>query len=119
MPKRLRQEIKGKEIVLSKGFEGCIWGFDFKEWKREAERQLEISAIEEKARLLRRYLFASSVTAEFDEQGRFVIPSSLLGYAGIKNEIVLIGAGDHFEVWERKLWQEHLKAIERQYGRVS
>lgn len=119
LPKKLREEVSGKEIILSRGFEGCIWGFDLKVWEKQAEKQLEISPVEEQARLLRRYLFASSVIGELDEQGRFVIPGSLMEYAALKQEVVLIGAGDHFEVWDKTLWGLHLKRLEEEYGRVS
>ena len=119
LPKKLREGISGDEIILSKGFEGCIWGFDKKVWEKEAEKQLEVSAVEEKARLLRRYLFASVATVELDEQGRFVIPSSLLDYASLTKEVVIIGAGDHFEVWNIEQWVKQLKRLEEDFGRVS
>ena len=119
LPKKVREEVKGLEIILSRGFENCIWGFTPERFEEEAKRQLEISATEERARYLRRYLFSSSVPAELDSQGRFVIPSALLTYAKLGREVVIIGAGDHFEVWNNKLWQKHLKEIERDYGRVS
>ncbi len=117
LPKKVREEVKGLEIILSRGFENCIWGFTPERFEEEAKRQLEISATEERARMLRRYLFSSSVPAELDSQGRFVIPSALLTYAKLGREVVIIGAGDHFEVWNNKLWQKHLKEIERDYGR--
>ena len=121
LPKKLREEIKDKEIVLSRGFEGCIWGFDLKIWTTQAEKQLEISAVEERARLLRRYLFSSSINVELDGQGRFVIPSNLLSFAKIKEDVVIIGAGDHFEVWDGNLWQKHIRKVEEEYshGRIS
>lgn len=119
LPKKLRDEIKGQEIILSKGFEGCVFGFSLKDWQKEARVQLEVSAVEEKARFLRRYLFSSSVTVELDNQGRFVIPNSLLEYAGIREEVIVIGAGDHFEIWDFKIWIRHIRRVEREYGRVS
>lgn len=118
LPKKLREEIKGNQIILSRGFEGCIFGFDIKAWKKEAEKQLEISATEERARYLRRYLFASSVPVELDSQGRFTVPSALLTYAKAGEEAVIIGAGDHFEVWNNKFWKKHLKIIERDYSSI-
>lgn len=118
LPKKLREGISGDEIILSKGFEGCIWGFDKKIWEKEAEKQLEVSSLDKKARLLRRYIFSSSITVELDRQGRFVIPGSLLNYAQVKGEVVIIGAGDHFEVWQKSLWGKHLKRIEKEYGRL-
>lgn len=119
LPKKMRQAITGKEIILSRGFEGCIWGFDITAWQKEAKKQLEISATEERARYLRRYLFSSSEPVEFDSQGRIVIPSALLTYASLVNEVVIIGAGDHFEIWNKRIWKKHLKEIERDYARIS
>lgn len=120
LPKIMRQELgENKMIVLSRGFEGCIWGFSQKGFGKEARKQLEISATEERARYLRRYLFSSSVPAELDAQGRFVIPSALLTYANLRKEVVIIGAGDHFEIWNSTLWKKHLKLVEKEYARVS
>lgn len=120
LPKIMRQEL-GKErvVVLSRGFEGCIWGFSQTGFESVAKRQLEISATEERARYLRRYLFSGSVPAELDIQGRFIIPVSLLAYARVKSEVMVIGAGDHFEIWNIDFWKKHLKEIEKEYGRVS
>lgn len=119
LPNKMREELTGKVLVLSRGFEGCIWGFDKKVWQEEAKRQLEIPATEERGRFLRRYLFSGSESVELDIQGRFIIPSALLDYASVKKEIVIIGTGDHFEIWNKKAWKKHLKEIERGYGKVS
>lgn len=121
MPRKFRQELKGKEVILSKGFEKCIWGFDLKDFEEEARKQLEVSATEERARYLRRYLFSGSESVELDVQGRIIIPISLLDFASVKEEVILIGAGDHFEIWELKLWEKHIKIIEEEYrhGRIS
>lgn len=120
LPKIMRQELgENRMIVLSRGFEGCIWGFSQTGFEIEAQKQLEISATEERGRYLRRYLFSTSVSAELDAQGRFIIPSALLIYANLREEVVIIGAGDHFEVWNNKLWKKQLKEVEKEYGRVS
>ncbi len=120
LPKVMRQELgKNKMIVLSRGFEGCIWGFSQNGFEEEAKKQLEVSATEERARLLRRYLFSGSVPAQLDAQGRFIIPSALLAYAKARKEVVVIGAGDHFEIWNTDFWKRHLKEVEKEYGRVS
>lgn len=112
LPKKFRKELLGfKEIVLSRGFEGCIWGYSLEDFVKEAERQLSISPTEEDARALRRYLFSGAEETILDEQGRFVIPKSLIDYAGLKGEVVLIGTGDHFEIWNPKKWQKLISTI--------
>lgn len=120
LPKIMRDEVgREKVIILSRGFECCIFGFSKKGFEKEARKQLEISATEERARYLRRYLFSGSATAELDGQGRFIIPSTLLTYAKVGEEVVIVGAGDHFEIWNKSFWKKHLKTVEKEYGRVS
>ncbi len=121
LPRKFRQELTTLEIILSRGFESCIWGFDVKEFEKEAQKQLEVSVTEERARFLRRYLFSGSESVELDGQGRIIIPSNLLDFAQVNEEVAIIGAGDHFEIWELKLWEKHIKIIEGEYrhGRIS
>lgn len=119
LPKKLREEITSKGLILSKGFEGCIWGFGVEEFEKEAKKQLEASIAEEQVRYLQRFLFSGSEPVELDAQGRFVIPSALLDFARVKKEVVIIGAGDHFEIWDKNMWERHSKELGRRYGRLS
>jgi MraZ protein len=119
LPKKIRSEIEGSEIILSRGFDNCIWGFSRLGFEIEARKQLEVPATEMRARNLRRYLFSASLDVELDRQNRFVIPGNLLKYANITKEVVIVGAGDHFEIWNQKAWETHLKKIEEEYGNVS
>ena len=119
LPHKFRQELKGKEVILSRGFENCIWGFDLGDFEIEARKQLEISATEERARYMRRYLFSGSGSVELDAQGRIIIPSALLDFASVKEEVAIIGAGDHFEIWDAKIWKKHMKEVEVKVGRIS
>lgn len=121
LPSKFRQELTSKAVILSRGFEGCIWGFDVIDFEKEAQKQLEVSATEERARYLRRYLFSGSESVELDAQGRIIIPSALLDFASVKEDVVIIGAGDHFEIWDVANWEKHMRKIEKglRDGRVS
>lgn len=114
LPKKFRQDVmEGKAIILSRGLEGCIWGFSLKDWEKEANKQLEIPVTDKSARDLRRYLFSAAELVNLDDQGRFVIPGKLLDYAKLKEGAVIIGAGDHFEIWNPNLWQELVNLLTR------
>ncbi len=107
LPKKFRSVLKGKTaIILSRGFEGCIWGFAPAEWEIQAVKQLEQSITEKEARDLRRYLFSAAENVSLDDQGRFIINNVLLEHAHLDDEVVLVGAGDHFEVWNPSDWQK-------------
>ena len=113
LPKKLRGSLgKGHEVYLTKGLDGCVWGFDKRTWEKQAEMQLEIPITEKKGRDLRRLIFSGTELVELDLQGRFIIPIELLAYAKIKERVLLIGAGDHFEIWDPKAWEELTKELE-------
>ena len=111
LPKKIRAEISGDEVILAAGFESCIAGFDRKKWEELAEKQLDVPLYENKGRVLRRQLFANAMILKIDGQGRVVLPSSLKDFVEIKEEVTIIGAGDHFEIWDNKKWQEYSKEI--------
>lgn len=111
LPKKIRAEISGNEVILAGGFESCIAGFDRKKWEEIAKKQLEVPLYEAKGRVLRRQMFANAIVLPIDAQGRVVLPQSLTSWAGIKEEVVVLGAGDHFEIWDSKKWQEYSRAI--------
>lgn len=117
LPKKIRESVTKDRIVLSRGFEGCVLGFLQEDWEKEAKKQLETSITEEKARILRRYVFSGSEVVDLDNQGRFVIPGGLLNFGKLSEEVVIIGAGDHFEIWNGKLWSQYLTKIESEMGR--
>lgn len=116
LPKRIRVEIEGYEVILSRGFENCIYGFDRERWHHMANQQLSIQLNEEKGRQLRRQIFASAMILELDSQGRVVLPEVLLEHAGLKGKVgepvAIIGAGDHFEMWEEGRWRSESEKLE-------
>lgn len=111
LPKKIRDYLATSEIILSFGFEKCIFGFDTSAWEKESRRQLAEPIVDKYARDLRRFFFASAQLVKLDDQGRFVIPSHFLQYAQISKPII-IGAGDHFEIWDRQLWQKEKARLE-------
>ncbi|OQX50952.1 division/cell wall cluster transcriptional repressor MraZ [candidate division CPR3 bacterium 4484_211] len=114
LPLKMRQQVPGENVVLSKGFEKCLFGYDEKQWEITATQQLQNSSVVNlNARDIRRYLFSGAEITSLDSQGRFVIPSALLKYANITNEVAIIGAGDHFEIWNQTEWKKKVKELER------
>ncbi len=111
LPRRIRAEIDGFEVILSKGFEPCIAGFDKIQWQTVAKQQIATQFNEDKGRQLRRQVFSSAVIMELDGQGRLVLPESLVKWAGLSDklgkEVVVIGAGDHFEIWTEENWRKY------------
>lgn len=112
LPKKIRDYLATVEIVLSYGFEKCLFGFDTKQWEIESQKQLALPLTDRHPRGLRRIFFANAAIIKLDDQGRIVIPGNFWEYAQIKKPIV-VGAGDHFEIWDEVLWKRELKSLQK------
>ena len=107
LPKKLRELLKGNIFILTKGFDNCLSGYDRDDWEERSKTLLNVSLLEKNELSQRRFLFASTVYVEIDDQGRFVIPKNLLSYGEITNKAFVIGVGDHFEIWSPEKWQKY------------
>ncbi|OGC69770.1 division/cell wall cluster transcriptional repressor MraZ [candidate division WWE3 bacterium RIFOXYC1_FULL_39_7] len=111
LPKKLRDQIRGDEVVMSRGFEKCIFVYDKEDWVMEAQKQVENPISDAKTRDLKRYMYAGSIEVAIDAQGRLVVPTNLKDYASVSKATAVIGAGDHIEIWDLDTWSKHLEKI--------
>ena len=108
LPKKIREELKSRKVVLTIGFDKCIFGFDERDWEKIVSPELERPLFSDaEGRQLRRKMCAEAMVFKLGAQGRFVLPERMMKYAGIKAQLVLIGAGDHFEIWEKDEWEKY------------
>lgn len=111
LPKKLRDQIRGEEVILTRGFEKCIFIYDKEDWVTEAQKQIENPITDQKTRDTKRYLYASATETTVDGQGRVVLPNNLKDYANLSKTTAVIGAGDHIEIWDVDAWTNHLEKI--------
>src|SRR3989344_5504416 len=112
LPKRFRKElgIEDKFYVLM-GQNGDLWGFDTKNWLKLTESTLEIPLSTENGRVKRLRLFPKADECALDSQGRFILPQEFMDKLRFKKEVLIIGAGDHFEVWDLDLWNREQERL--------
>ena len=109
LPKKIRELLKGNVFILTKGFNSCLAGFDRDDWEKRTQELVQVSLLEQDNLEKRRFLFSSTVYLEIDDQGRFVIPKNLLEYADLKGKVIVVGVGDHFEIWNQDKWEDYKK----------
>ncbi|OGG32304.1 division/cell wall cluster transcriptional repressor MraZ [Candidatus Gottesmanbacteria bacterium RIFCSPLOWO2_02_FULL_40_10] len=108
LPKKIREELGGRRLVLTIGFDHCIFGFTEKMWETVTGPEMSRPLFSDKVgRDLRRKMFSEAISIELDSQGRFVIPANMIDFAQITDTIRIIGAGDHFEIWSKNKWEEY------------
>ena len=101
---KLAKNLAGDKLVIAQGFDKCIYGFDVAVWQKIAETELLKPLLTPEGRRMRQEIFSKAEEVDLDKQRRIVLPDYLVKYAGIKEEITVIGAGDHFEIWDKDEW---------------
>ena len=112
IPPKFRQELKDG-VVLITGIESCITAYPLSEWKKLADTLTGGSVTRSKLRKLNRALFASAFRLDIDGQGRVALPPPLREYAEIEDEVIIVGANNYFELWNKDQWLRE-KAISRE-----
>ena len=112
IPPRFRKELKDG-VVLAPGAEKCINAYTLSEWKKMAATLTGGSLTPSKLRRLNRAVFATAFSVYTDGQGRVALPVPLREYAEIVDEVVVAGANNYLEIWNKVLWEEE-KAISQE-----
>lgn len=106
MPAKLRDDI-GEKFIITKGLDGCLFGFSQKEWANFEEKLKTLPLTSKNARDFVRFFLSGAIECEIDKQGRFLIAGNLRQYAHMDKEIVIIGVGTRIEIWNREEWKKY------------
>lgn len=106
VPSKFREQLKD-EFVITKGFDGCLYGYTMEEWNNIEEKFKSVTLTSKDARKFLRFFFSGASSCEVDKQGRILIPPNLREYAGLDKEIVSAGVYSRIEIWSKDRWEEN------------
>lgn len=106
MPAKLREDM-GEKFIITKGLDGCLFGFSQNEWTNFEEKLKTLPLTNKNARDFVRFFLSGAIECEIDKQGRFLISSNLREYANMEKDIVIIGVGTRLEIWNREKWKTY------------
>lgn len=104
IPSKFRT-LLGENFVISKSLDGCLSIYEKTKWDEFEQKLNALPYTNEKARYLKRFILGSSVICEIDKQGRVLVPKPLRDAAGIIQDVVTIGVGDHIEIWSKERFE--------------
>ena len=117
LPPKFRRELRDG-VILAPGGEKCITAYPLAEWKKLATTLTSTSPSQSKLRRLNRALFAAAFSLIIDGQGRISLPLPLRQQAGIENEVIIAGANNYFELWDKEQWQEEKDISQEQAWQI-
>lgn len=96
-------------VTLTKHPHGCLLFFPRPVWELHRE---QIAAWPMSARAWQRIFLGNASDVDMDSAGRILIAPELRAAAGLSRDVMLLGMGSHFEIWDAaKLAESESQAI--------
>ena len=89
------------QLTVTKHPHGCLMLFPRPQWEQFRER---IAALPMSAQWWKRIFLGNASDCELDSAGRVLIAPELRAAAGLNKEAVLLGMGNHFELWDAQAY---------------
>ena len=120
IPAKIRTEISGNVLVMTRGIDKCLWLFPPEEWTDISEKLLgSFSIFQKKARLIHRRIIAPAQETEIDRTGRITIPQTLREYANLKKDCIIIGMLKRLEVWDEDVYRSYSDINEEEFQEAA
>src|SRR3954468_15820708 len=101
IPAKFRASFSGG-LVLARWLDPCVAIFTPEGFDRFNDSFIhEMHPLSSERRRLSRFFSGGAFDAELDSAGRVTLGAPLLEHAGIAKDVVVIGNGDHLEIWDR------------------
>ena len=84
-------------LTLTRHPDGCLLVYPRPVWEIKRE---QIAAFPMQARALQRLILGNAQDVEIDGSGRILVAPELRSAAGMSRDVMLLGMGAHFELWD-------------------
>ena len=92
--------INNSTFVVTRGFDPSLIIYPVEEWNKVEKQLSKLSSIKNQDRNFVRSIVRFATYSKYDKQGRIQIPDTLLEYAHIRKEVVIIGMIKKIELWD-------------------
>ena len=118
IPSKMRDELGAKAYIL-KGYDGALSIYKESDFVELVKRIQSLSFTKKNARAHLRVQLASVCELDIYKKGRALLPTQLLSKYKIGREVIVIGALDHIEVWNRSDYEAYEKAADSSFEEIA
>ena len=118
VPAKFR-ELLGETFVLTRGLDQCIFGYPMDEWRKLEEKLKDLPMTKKDARAFARFFFSGATEVEVDKQGRINLPSTLIEFANLEKECVVLGVSSKIEIWAKAAWENYCQESEQSFNDIA
>ena len=105
MPARFRQALSKNNkntFVSTRGMDSCIWVYPLSQWFEIEKGLRSLSSLSRIHRTFVRNTARYATPSTYDKQGRINLTPSLINFASLKKDILIIGMVNKMEIWDPK-----------------
>lgn len=114
------EEITGKSLVIKRSvFQKCLEVYPVGDWERLMEKINGLNRFIKKNADFIRLFTAGVKKIEIDASERVLVPKDLKLFAGLTKEIVISGAGNFFEIWDKESYEKVIETNEEDFGKLT
>ena len=106
LKKQLEAIIEDGFIIKKNVFSKALELFPKSEWDNVARDLSKLNKYQKETQDFKRKFTAGFRMVEADNVGRILIPKDLIGYAEIKNDVVLVADENRIEIWAKEKYVE-------------
>jgi len=113
IPTKLRSEITGDTVVLTKGIDRCLWLFSTPKWEVFSKTvQESVGMFAQRDLMIQRRIIGSAMELDVDKAGRVGISSLLREHAGLAKDCVVVGIRNYLEIWDEAAYMAYQKMLD-------
>lgn len=102
------QALCAGQLTITKNPDGCLMVFPRPAWETFRDK---VAALPMSAAGWKRIFLGNAMDVEIDSAARVLISPELRAAAGLTKEVMLLGMGSHFELWDTQKYAEHEAAV--------
>ena len=99
------------KVVLTAHPHACLLLYPQPAWEPIEAKMMALSSFDKQSSGLQRLLVGYAEDIELDSAGRLLVSPTLREFAGLEKEVMLVGQGSHFEMWNMEAWRKQLDSI--------
>ncbi len=126
VPSKFRKALSNDNdntFVITRGMDSCVWVYPLIQWKEIESNLRNLSSLSKIHRAFVRNTVRYATPSTYDRQGRITLPPSLVNYAKLDKDVLIIGMVNKMEIWNPRQLEmndeETLKIDSTEYDNLA
>jgi MraZ protein len=109
LPTRVREVLAkagDHQLVATVDRDQCVLVYPLRHWQKLQDDLLNLPNLHSEVRWLQRLMVGYATDLDIDAHGRVLIPGELREFTGLQRDALLLGQGNHLELWDESAWKQ-------------